>query len=130
MDGARIFRFPWPTPQRDVDAELTFHFSERIEELIASGLTEGQARQRALDDFGDRESVRQALVEIDERAARRVGRALWRERFSQDITYAWRGIRRSPAFTATVVLTTTQVVLPAASRGALIEVDLTAVRPD
>ncbi|MFI5231403.1 MAG: ADOP family duplicated permease [Gemmatimonadales bacterium] len=101
----RTFRFPWPTPRRDVDEELAFHFDERIAALIASGLTEGEATRQAEAEFGDRDSVRRTLLEINERAARRFRRSTWLEQFHQDTRLAFNRLRRTPIFSATAVLT-------------------------
>lgn len=99
------FRLPWPTPRRDVDEEMAFHFDERIAALVASGLTEGQASRQAEAEFGDRDSVRLALVEINERAARRFRRSTWIEQLHQDTRLAFHRLRRTPMFAATAVLT-------------------------
>jgi putative ABC transport system permease protein len=101
----RTFRFPWPTPRRDVDEELAFHFDERIAALIASGLTESEAIRQTEAEFGDRTSVRRTLLEINERAARRFRRSTWIEQFHQDTRLAFHRLRRTPMFTATAVLT-------------------------
>ncbi|MGH7623152.1 MAG: permease prefix domain 1-containing protein, partial [Gemmatimonadaceae bacterium] len=39
--------------QRDVDAELRFHFEARIEELMGQGLSRDEAHARAIEEFGD-----------------------------------------------------------------------------
>ena len=101
----RTFRFPWPSPRRDVDEELTFHFEERTAALVASGLTEEEAVRQTEAEFGDRNAVRQTLLEINERAARRFRLSQLIERLTQDIAYAFRTLRRSPVFTLVVVLT-------------------------
>lgn len=101
----RTFRFPWPTPRRDVEEELTFHFGERIAALIASGLTETEATRQTEAEFGDRDSVRRTLVAINERAARRFRRSTWIEQLRQDTRLAFHRLRRTPIFTATAVLT-------------------------
>lgn len=101
----RTFRFPWPTPRRDVDEELAFHFDERIAALIASGLTEAEATRQTEAEFGDRASVHRTLMEINERAARRFRRSTRIEQLHQDTRLAFHRLRRTPIFTATAVLT-------------------------
>jgi predicted permease len=101
----RTFRLPWPTPERDVDEELAFHFGERTEALIASGLTEAAATRQAEAEFGNRDSIRRTLVEINERAARRFRRGTQIEQLRQDVHLAFRLFRRSPAFFVAAVLT-------------------------
>jgi predicted permease len=104
--GWRRWRRIWQrTPERDVDAELQFHFDERIAELIAGGAEADHARAQALREFGDVSGVRHGLVDIDQRITRR---RAWRERFDwvgQDLGYVLRSLRRSPGFVVAVVMT-------------------------
>src|SRR3569833_3439351 len=83
--------------QRDVDAELRFHFDARIEALVAQGLTAPDARARALAEFGDVEQTRSSLREIGRRTAKRRHRAQAFETFWQDLRYVARSLRRAPA---------------------------------
>lgn len=89
----------------DVDAELRFHFDERIAELTAGGMPPVDARAKATGEFGDVEAVRERLNVIDRRIAQNHRRADWWEAVAQDVRYVFRGLARSPAFTAMVVVT-------------------------
>jgi len=91
--------------QRDVDAELRFHFGERIEELVAQGLTRDAAHARAIAEFGDVERTRESLREIGTRLARRRNRADLFDALRQDISYAARSLRRTPAVSLTIIVT-------------------------
>ena len=87
----------------NVDEELRFHFEQKVAELEAQGLSNAAARTRAEEEFGDGQSVRASLSEIDARVAKRQRRAEWWEGALQDLRYVMRGLQRSPIFTATVV---------------------------
>ena len=50
----RRYLFSWRgRVQKDIDAELQFHFHARLEELVAGGLSQDEARARAIEEFGD-----------------------------------------------------------------------------
>jgi len=38
---------------RDIDRELSFHISERVDDLVASGVSEDEARRAAKKQFGN-----------------------------------------------------------------------------
>jgi putative ABC transport system permease protein len=101
----RYLSFWRPQVARDVNHELAFHFEQRIEELIAAGSTPDAARRLASEEFGDVPSVRSALIAIGERRAKLEGRRETLARFAQDLRFAWRSARRSPAFALVVVAT-------------------------
>ncbi|MGD8277882.1 MAG: ABC transporter permease [Gemmatimonadota bacterium] len=89
----------------DVDAELRFHFEERVEALVGSGLTVAEARKRAHEEFGDVERVRNGLVAIDRRFARRRWRRESWHLAVQEVRQAARRLGRSPGFLLAAVLT-------------------------
>lgn len=93
------------TIQRDIDAELRFHFDTRIEELIAQGLPPRDARARAIAEFGDVDDTRDSLQQIAQRVARRRDRADFFDALWQDVRYVVRSLRRAPAVSLTIVLT-------------------------
>ena len=64
----RVFRLPATRARarRAVDEELRFHLEERIEELIARGLSRDDAEIEARRRFGDVKEYRKQAVAIDE----------------------------------------------------------------
>src|ERR1035437_114277 len=91
-------------PEDDVDAELRFHFDERIAELTTLGMAPDVARARAHEEFGDVNAVRSRLHDIDHRIARRRRRADWWETAARELRFAVRGLRRSPGFSGVATL--------------------------
>ena len=82
---------------RDVADEIDLHLEEKIDELMAAGLTRQEANAEARRTFGNVTLVREE------------SRDIWRWRalddVAGDIRYAVRQLRRAPSFAAAAILT-------------------------
>jgi len=82
--------------ERELAAELESHLAMHIEDNLRAGMSAEEARRAALVKFGGMESVKESV---------RDGWTLvWLETAWQDVRYAARGLRRSPAFATTAIL--------------------------
>jgi predicted permease len=83
--------------ERDLSDELGQHLDEKIEALVADGVTREEAERRAHREFGN-------VTAIEER-----GREVWRWQLVEDawadLRYATRQWRRTPAFTCAALVT-------------------------
>src|SRR5215510_15142212 len=75
---------------RELDDELSFHIAERVDELIASGLSETDAKREAMRQFGGYQSSREQTWEVDT--------LVWLEWIWKDIRLALRSFHRKPVF--------------------------------
>jgi len=82
--------------EKELDEELRYHIERRIEESVADGLSVEEARRIALLEFGGIEQQKEGCR--DARGVR------WIEELLHDVRFGFRLLRKSPAFSATVVL--------------------------
>jgi putative ABC transport system permease protein len=89
----------WPRRNREEEfkRELEAHLELETQEQQGSGVTPQEAHYAARRAFGNT-----TLVQEDVRG---VWNAIWLERFTRDVKYAARSLRKSPGFAAVAVLT-------------------------
>ena len=90
--------------ERDVDAELAFHIDMRIRRLVERGMDPAAARAQALRQFGDWDTVRAEMLDIDYQQEKTVKRANYLAELRQDVTYALRSLRNNAGFALVIVL--------------------------
>ena len=115
----RYLRFLRPNPAADLDDELRDHVDSTIEELVARGMTPENARAEAIRRFGDVSRVRAVVRRLDERHLVRRSRMAILETFAQDVRFAARALRRTPAFT---IVATISIALGIAANATIFSV--------
>jgi putative ABC transport system permease protein len=81
----------------ELSDEIRQHLDEKVEALMAGGMSRMDAEAAARREFGN--------VMLTERDGRSVWQWSWIEDFLSDVRYGLRGLSKNPAFTAIAVLT-------------------------
>lgn len=90
--------------EEEVDAELRHHFETAVDELMDEGISHGEAVEIAHRRFGDEAAYRHALLRINRGGSRMRGRGEGLEWAVRATTHSMRRIRRSPAFSLSIVV--------------------------
>ena len=101
----RYLRFFGPRGVADLDDELAFHVAMRMQDYMARGMSEADARTATLQRLGDLASARAACVAVTTRTQRRMTRTQILDSLGQDIRFALRTLGRNKGWTAVAITT-------------------------
>jgi len=82
-------------PLKDFSAELEAHLALETDRLREQGLSDEEARTQARRNLGNRLASEERFYEA--------GRWMWLDHLAQDARYAFRRLRKTPAFTLTAL---------------------------
>ena len=99
MQLLRKFRalFRKDSLDREMSDEMRHHLDLQIEKNLAAGMNADEARYAALRSFSNLEQVKER--------SREIRGWMWADNLGRDLRFSLRSLRRSPAFTAAVILT-------------------------
>jgi putative ABC transport system permease protein len=114
-------------PDQEIEDEIALHLEMRTREFMALGMDRRRARELAIQRMGDVASVKRTCVDIGRKRDREMRATLWLGEVQDDVTFAWRQMRRAPAFTLVATLT---LALGIGANSAIFAlVDATLLRP-
>ena len=118
----------WHIPiDQEVDEELALHTEMRTRELIARGMDPAAARELAMRRLGDVASLKRTMMTLGRKRDREMRVTRWFEELRDDVTFALRQLRHSPAFSIVAILT---LALGIGANSAIFAlVDATLLRP-
>ena len=94
----------WKVPVRDeVQEELQFHLDMRVREYVEEGMSEEEARRKALQRFGDPERHRANCIGQASRRDRRLDLLDYLGELRLDLGYSLRQARKHPTLTLTIL---------------------------
>lgn len=101
----RYLHFWGPRADADVDEELGYHLDMRVQDYVARGMTEAEARDAVARRFGNLPALRARLIDLDTRRNRRMTRATMLDALAQDVRFGIRAMLRQKGWTAVGILT-------------------------
>jgi putative ABC transport system permease protein len=118
----------WRIPiDQEVDEELALHVEMRMRELVDRGMDPKAAREAAIARLGDISSLKRTMTDLGRKRDRDMRLTIWLEELRDDLKFAFRQLRSSPAFTLVATLT---LALGIGANSAIFAlVDATLLRP-
>ena len=96
----------WRIPiAQEIDEELALHVEMRTRELVERGMDPATAREVAVRRLGDIASLKRTMTNLGRKRDRDMRVTLWLEELRDDLKFAFRQLKNSPAFTLVATLT-------------------------